>query len=169
MIKLYHGTNVLFDVPDLTKCNPDKDFGRGFYLTPDLAAAKRMAERANERDGWSGGPRYVLTYVFDETDIEGLRIKKFDNPLNEECARFVMANRRPRSVAKDHNRDNRYDMVIGPVADDKMVGLFKMYERGIWPIERVVEELRYKRLTIQYSFHTPKGLAKLNFKEAKRV
>lgn len=169
MIKLYHGTNVLFDIPDLAKCNPNKDFGRGFYLTPDLAAAKRMAERANERDGWVGGPRYVLTFLFDESEATDLRIKQFPNPLDEECARFVMANRTPRLKASDHNRDNRYDLVIGPVADDKMVGLFKMFERGIWPIERIVQELRYKKLTIQYSFHTAKGRSKLLFKEAKRV
>lgn len=169
MIKLYHGTDVLFDIPDLAKCNPNKDFGRGFYLTPDLAAAKRMAERANERDGWSGGPRYVLTYLLDETALSELSVKKFALPLNEECARFVMANRLPRSKAADHNRDNRYDLVIGPVADDKMVGLFKMYERGIWTLERVVEELRYKKLTVQYSFHTVKALSKLVFKEARRV
>ena len=36
MIRLYHGTNMLFDAPDLTLCQPYKDFGRGFYLTPDL-------------------------------------------------------------------------------------------------------------------------------------
>lgn len=169
MIKLYHGTNVLFDTPDFTKCNPNKDFGRGFYLTPDLAAAKRMAERANERDGWSGGPRYVLTYLLDEAKIDELKVKQFQIPLDEDCARFVMANRTPRLKAKDHNRDNRYDLVIGPVADDKMVGLFKMFERGIWPIERIVEELRYKKLTVQYSFHTTKSLSALQFKEAKRV
>ena len=169
MIKLYHGTDCLFDEPDLAKCNPNKDFGRGFYLTPDLAAAKRMAERANERDGWSGGPRYVLTYLLDETAIADLTVRRFALPLNEECARFVMANRLPRTKVVDHNRDNRYDLVVGPVADDKMVGLFKMFERGIWTIERVVEELRYKKLTVQYSFHTPKALSKLTFKGAKRV
>ena len=169
MIKLYHGTNVLFDVPDLSKCSPDKDFGRGFYLTPDLAAAKRMAERANERSGWIGGSCYVLTFLLDDQSLSELKVNRFANPLDEECARFVLANRRPRSPAVDHNRDNRYDLVIGPVADDRMVGLFKMYERGIWPIERIVSELRYKKLTIQYSFHTPKALSKLMFKEAKRV
>ena len=169
MIKLYHGTDCLFDAPNLAKCNPNKDFGRGFYLTPDLAAAKRMAERANERDGWSGGPRYVLTYLLDEVAIADLKVRRFALPLDEECARFVMANRLPRAKAADHNRDNRYDLVIGPVADDKMVGLFKMFERGIWTIERVVEELRYKKLTVQYSFHTAKALSKLTFKEAKRV
>ena len=169
MIKLYHGTDCLFDEPDLAKCNPNKDFGRGFYLTTDLAAAKRMAERANERDGWSGGPRYVLTYLLDEAAITDLTVRRFALPLNEECARFVMANRLSRTKAADHNRDNRYDLVIGPVADDKMVGLFKMFERGIWTIERVVEELRYRKLTVQYSFHTAKALSKLTFKEAKRV
>ena len=169
MIKLYHGTNILFDVPDLTKCNPNKDFGRGIYLTPDLAAAKRMAERANERDGWAGDPKYVLTFLLDESELNDLKVKRFLNPLDEECARFVMANRTPRLKASDYNRDNRYDLVIGPVSDDKMVGLFKMFERGIWLIERIVEELRYKKLTIQYSFHTAKGLSKLMFREAKRV
>ena len=32
-MKLYHGTNVDFDVIDLTKSNKYKDFGQGFYLT----------------------------------------------------------------------------------------------------------------------------------------
>lgn len=32
-MKLYHGTNVEFDRILLSKCRPNKDFGRGFYLT----------------------------------------------------------------------------------------------------------------------------------------
>ena len=32
-MKLYHGTNIDFDVIDLTKSNKHKDFGQGFYLT----------------------------------------------------------------------------------------------------------------------------------------
>ena len=31
-MKLYHGTDAFFEHPDLTKCRPFKDFGRGFYL-----------------------------------------------------------------------------------------------------------------------------------------
>ena len=33
MITLYHGLNVTIDAIKLDKCSPNKDFGRGFYLT----------------------------------------------------------------------------------------------------------------------------------------
>jgi len=36
---LYHGTNIDFDIIDLLKSKPNKDFGRGFYLTESLAQA----------------------------------------------------------------------------------------------------------------------------------
>lgn len=32
---LYHGTNIGFDKIDLSKSRKGKDFGLGFYLTPD--------------------------------------------------------------------------------------------------------------------------------------
>lgn len=33
---LYHGSNMVIDVPDLSKSKPYKDFGKGFYLSADL-------------------------------------------------------------------------------------------------------------------------------------
>lgn len=36
-MKLYHGTNKDFDRIDLLKSKPNKDFGRGFYLSADYA------------------------------------------------------------------------------------------------------------------------------------
>ena len=169
MIRLYHGTNTLFDAPDLAVCQPYKDFGRGFYLTPDLAVARRMAERSVARSLWQGGPQYVLTYLFDETRISELNIRRFDNPINEEFARFVMANRLFRTRAADHNRDNRFDIVIGPIADDRMGVLFRRFEAGLVTVENLIEELKFKKVAMQYSFHTAKGLGLLAFKEAKRV
>lgn len=32
-MKLYHGTNIDIQKVDFGKCNPNKDFGQGFYLT----------------------------------------------------------------------------------------------------------------------------------------
>ena len=32
---LYHGTNMAFDAIDLNKSKPNKDFGKGFYLSAD--------------------------------------------------------------------------------------------------------------------------------------
>ncbi|WP_081860978.1 DUF3990 domain-containing protein [Butyrivibrio sp. AE2032] len=36
--KLYHGSYVIVDKPDIQKCMPGKDFGIGFYLTTDADA-----------------------------------------------------------------------------------------------------------------------------------
>ena len=35
-MKLYHGTNIDFSEIDFKKCKPNKDFGRGFYLTDNI-------------------------------------------------------------------------------------------------------------------------------------
>lgn len=45
---LYHGTNVEFDVIDLTKSKPNKDFGRGFYLSDNYEQALNMAKTKGE-------------------------------------------------------------------------------------------------------------------------
>ena len=45
MMTLYHGSNVNIDKIDLNRCHPDKDFGRGFYLTDIREQAEQMALR----------------------------------------------------------------------------------------------------------------------------
>ncbi len=43
MIRLYHGSNIKIEVPDLIHSKPFKDFGKGFYLSPDKQQAWDMA------------------------------------------------------------------------------------------------------------------------------
>ena len=45
MISLFHGTNIMFDKIELSKCRPYKDFGKGFYLTDIRQQAEEMAIR----------------------------------------------------------------------------------------------------------------------------
>ena len=42
---LYHGTNADIEEIDLEKGLRHKDFGKGFYLTPDKNTAVRMAQK----------------------------------------------------------------------------------------------------------------------------
>ena len=46
---LYHGTNRDFDVIDLSKSKPNKDFGRGFYLSREYIQAMDMAKTKVEQ------------------------------------------------------------------------------------------------------------------------
>lgn len=158
-MRLYHGSNTAFTDIDLSVCRPNKDFGRGFYLSPDRVAAEKMAVRTVRR---FGGRPYVMTFEFDDTLLGNTPVKRFFMPT-EEWAMFVMANRRPDVPAQDHNRDNRYGLVAGPVANDDLALLFRQFALGLVTLEMLVRGMRYKQLTVQYSFHTPEAVSALAF------
>ena len=158
-MRLYHGSNMAFRDVDLSVCRPNKDFGQGFYLAPDRIVAERMAKRTVRR---FGGKAYLMTFEFDEAALVDVPVKRFPQP-SEEWAMFVMANRRPQVAATDHNRDNRYGMVVGPVANDDLALLFRQFALGLVTVEMLVREMQFKQLTIQYSFHTPLAVSALNF------
>ena len=158
-MRLYHGSNMAFRDVDLSVCRPNKDFGQGFYLAPDRIAAERMAKRTVRR---FGGKAYLMTFEFDEAALVDVPVKRFPQP-SEEWAMFVMANRRPQVAATDHNRDNRYGMVVGLVANDDLALLFRQFTLGLVTVEMLVREMHFKQLTIQYSFHTPLAVLALKF------
>lgn len=164
-MRLYHGSNVAFEQIDLARCLPNKDFGRGFYLTPDREGAVKMATRTVRR---FGGAPFVMTFDLDESKLAGVPVRRFDGP-DADWALFVMANRRPQMQSSDHNRENRYGMVSGPIANDDLALLFRQFERGLVTVEMLVREMKFKRLTIQFSFHTKSALAALSFVEAEDV
>ena len=80
MITLYHGSNVEIDHICLEKCNPYKDFGRGFYLTDIYDQAKQMAHRRTRIAG--EGKPIVTSYEFNEDLLvdKSLNVKIFDEP-----------------------------------------------------------------------------------------
>ena len=66
---LYHGSYCEISSPDLDKCAPYKDFGKGFYLTENIELAKEWAVcRPDESNGW------VHKY---ELSTDGLKILDF--------------------------------------------------------------------------------------------
>ncbi len=59
------------------------------------------------------------------------------------------------------NLQNQYDLVIGPVANDDLALLFRQFEEGFLSIDALAREMTFKRLTSQYSFHTPRAVERL--------
>ena len=156
---LYHGTNCSIDKIDLQQCKPYKDFGRGFYLTTLRDQAEKMAVRVSHI---YGGLPIVNVFEYEE-DVGTLKIKKFSGPT-EEWAMFVIHNRNAKYVKNntaDHNFDNRYDIVVGPVADDDLALLFRQFSTGMITVDVLIREMKYKKLTDQISFHTEKATALL--------
>lgn len=159
-MKLFHGSNVRIDSISLAMCRPYKDFGRGFYLTDIKEQAERMAVRVARI---YGGTPVVNSYEIEDDfrDIPDLRIKDFGEQTTEEWAKFVM-NNRSRAFTDEKsdlcNKDNKYDIVIGPVADDNMALLFRQYENEIIDFDTLLKGMIYKKTSSQYSFHTIKSI-----------
>ena len=145
---LYHGSNMAIDRIDLGKCRPYKDFGKGFYLTDIRHQAERMAARTVKM--FKGVPT-LTTFEFDleKAVTIGLKIKIFNAP-DEEWARFVMSNRDINVSQPCHD----YDIVIGPVADDTIARLLRMFTENFISEEQLVKELTFSQVTSQYFFHT---------------
>ena len=162
-MRLYHGSNIAIDNINLAMCRPYKDFGQGCYLTDIEKQAEKMAIRVARI---YGEKPIVNIYEIDDDfkdfkDLKDLKIKNFGIQTTEEWARFVMNNRsRVFTDIKNVlcNKDNKYDIVIGPVADDNMALLFRQYENEIIDFETLVKGMIYKETSSQYSFHTEKSV-----------
>ena len=158
---LYHGSNTSIDEIDLEKCRPNKDFGQGFYTTSIFDQALKMARRVAKR---FGGTPCVTSFQFDENILSSsdLSIKRFITP-DVNWAMFVMHNRsgeiNPNSDFIYNNLDGRYDIVIGPVANDDLSLIFRLFERRIINLDMLIQEMKLRKLTNQYSFHTPSAIS----------
>jgi hypothetical protein len=153
---LYHGSNTEIDHIDLSKCRPYRDFGKGFYTTIMKDQAWNMANRTVRM--YRTGKPCIMEFSFDDDLLMDLSfaIKRFEDPCDE-WAEFVVNNR-------DHeykniesptcNSDNKYDIVIGPVANDRMTALFDLYLSDGLSQAALTAELTYKKLSNQVSFHT---------------
>lgn len=145
---LYHGSNTVISDIDLDRGRPYKDFGKGFYLTDIKEQSQRMAERTVRI--FKGVPT-VTSFDFNLEDAcsAGLKVKIFTAPDNE-WAKFVMTNRDLNVPQPAHD----YDIVIGPVADDTIVRLLRMFTENFIDKEQLLRELTFSKVTSQYFFHT---------------
>lgn len=159
-MKLYHGSNITVDHPEVAKGKPFKDFGQGFYLSDTIEQAIEMAQRVVERVG-SGQTPIVSTFEFDDSVMTdgSLKVKRFET-YTEEWAEFVLRNRDRKTPQPYHD----YDIVYGPIADDGVVRQMRRFEMGDITLKELMQELKYPpKITFQYFFGSERALEKLKF------
>ncbi|EET61988.1 hypothetical protein BRYFOR_06182 [Marvinbryantia formatexigens DSM 14469] len=159
-MKLFHGSNMEIDKVDLSKCMPYKDFGRGFYTTLLEEQAWRMAQRRARIDG---GIPTVTVYEIPENLVEraDLNCRIFGDKPTVEWAVFIKNNRDRKFTDfrnPECNLDCKYDIVVGPVANDTVGLLIRQFSRGTIDAEYLKKEFDFGRLTNQYTFHTENAL-----------
>ncbi len=162
MIPVYHGSYTAIEEVDLAYCEPGKDFGQGFYVTNLPEQARTWATRIGRDKGTEG----VVTefeldeYVFVDRDLKVLR---FDGYTNE-WLDFVVLNRRNRTGPQAHD----YDVVEGPVADDKVATEVDRFMEGTITREQFLADLVYNP-SHQICFCTAQSLQALTPTRPKRL
>lgn len=159
-MKIYHGSLEMVEHPMILKPNRKLDYGQGFYTTTSEKQAKEWVERRMLENNSNCG--YINVYEFDDKKLPELNSLIFPEP-NEEWADFVMANRTKFDFT--HN----YDIVHGPVANDRVYLQFGLYEAGAISVETLIRELKTYKLVDQYLFHTDKALTALRFIESIKI
>lgn len=159
-MKIYHGSLEKVERPLIVLPNRKLDYGKGFYTTTSEQQAEECVRRRMLESKATYG--YVNIYEFDIEKISTLKCLHFSEPT-EEWAKFVMANRTQTNFTHD------YDIVYGPVANDRVYFQFGLYESGAISIETLIRELKTYKLVDQYLFHTEKALTALHFIEANPI
>lgn len=147
---LYHGSNMVIDKIDLEMSKPNKDFGKGLYLSENESQAMEMA---NFKSALLGGEPIVTKFEFNELMMQSsdLRIKIYTD-YSEEWADFVFANREGNDV-------ELYDIVYGPIANDKVGLQIRKLKDGSIDKAEFLNRLKYmKGITYQYYFGTEKSI-----------
>ena len=147
---LYHGSNTYIEEIDLSKSKPNKDFGKGFYLSDDKTQAQQMAKF---KALTLGGEPIVTTFEVDDNILSNTNLKvKCFSEYSQDWADFVFANR-------EGNRCDTYDIVYGPIANDKIGLQMRKLKDGNIDKAEFLNRLKYMQgVTYQYYFGTESAI-----------
>ena len=154
---LYHGRLEQVICPEIREPNRTLDYGSGFYTTTSFKQAEDWVRRKMKEKETNAG--YVNVFDFDEEVQKRVNCLIFDAPT-EEWVDFVMQNRTQKGFS------HSYDIVFGPVANDRVYAAFALYEGGLLSKQELIAALKTYKLVDQYLFHTEIALKYLTFKEA---
>lgn len=153
---LYHGSNVAVEAPKLLTPDRKLDFGTGFYLTSSMAQAMRWAELTVLRRKM--GKPAISCFTVAEEKINALNTLRFTG-ADASWLKYTARNR------MEPGADDDYDIVIGPVANDRTMPVISAYYAGIYDEAETLKRLLPQKLKDQYAFKTERAIALLAFKE----
>jgi hypothetical protein len=159
-MKVYHGSLECVIAPTIRESNRTLDYGNGFYTTTSYEQAEEWVRRKMKDSHVTKG--FVNEYEMDVDKLASFKCLFFDSPTDE-WIDFVMNNR----LKKDFVHD--YDVVYGPVANDRVYTCFALYEGGVMSKQNLLAELKTYQLIDQYLFHTERALQTLTFIQAKEI
>lgn len=159
-MRLYHGSYMTVNTPKILQADRKLDFGTGFYLTSSYEQAERWAILKAQR--YEGNNPVISVFETDDNIFSCLKILKFEK-ADALWLRFVSANRKGLAT------DNSFDVIIGPVANDKTMPVISLYFSGLYDEDEAIRRLLPQKLHDQYAFKTEESLSALKFIEGVKL
>ena len=148
-MKLYHGSYVAVEKPDISFSRANVDFGRGFYTTPIKEQAISWAQRFKRKDGQG----VISVYEICESKLkEEASILAFDD-YSTCWLDFIV-------LCRQGGSNDDYDVVTGGVANDKVFNTIQLFLDGLIDKEESLKRLRYDKPNMQYCFCNQKMINK---------
>lgn len=157
---VYHGSNCVVANPDIRHSFRNLDFGKGFYVTSNRLQAEKWARR---KAAFKKNSKAILNVYSLEMSIQGLKVLDFKENLDE-WIDFVC-------YCRDGGMDyQKYDIIIGKVANDKVFRVVDMYHSGIWDKARALKEIKIYPTYDQIAFISQKAIQSvLRFQQYEEV
>lgn len=150
----YHGSDTIVDAPRILEAKRPLDFGGGFYVTTSEEQAKNWTIKVAYRN--NNSYRCINRY---EVDLEKAKLELTVlcfGTADEQWLDFICANRSGKYTGD-------YDIVVGPVADDRVYRVVVEYENGDLDKETALKNLKTEALCDQILFHTETALKFLKY------
>ena len=157
-MKLYHSSNIIVEFPDTMHSRNYLDFGRGFYLTSLYDQAIRYAQRFKRR----GQTAWLNTYKISLSEKKLWKIKRFET-YDKDWLDFV-------AQCRNGNDVGDYDMIIGGIANDRVIMTLDRYFSNEISEEEALGFLRFEKPNIQYCIRSERMLQEcLTYIESKQI
>ena len=159
MRRFHHGTNMIISKIDLDKSRSRTDFGKGFYMGNNLGEARKWAVSQSMPTETPTVMRYVLSNEIFDLSSSSLNKLWFFAPTVE-WLDFVRDNRKIiTSNTQEKEPRHNYDVVYGPIANDKVVDVVDEYIDGSITAEEAIHRVKVIPSVFQLSFHTSFALS----------
>jgi len=153
-IKVYHGSDIIVNKPEIKQPVRALDFGYGFYTTTNIKQAGSFAKKVQDRN--SSKETHISIYKLNIALIKKLSVLYFDKPYKK-WLDFVSSNRNGTYHGKV------YDVIYGPVANDTVFKTFIAYQNGILNEKETLKRLKIRNLYNQLVFTNEEALECLLF------
>ncbi len=144
-MRLYHSSNLAIEHPDIRYSRDFLDFGKGFYLTSLQDQAVKYGQRFIRRKQGAWLNTYELQFNPAEWNI--LEFRAYDKAWLE----FISKCRAGKDVTN-------FDMVIGGIANDKVIQTLDRYFEGELSEEATLGLLKYEKPNNQYCIRSQRML-----------